>query len=214
MPKAKRFSPRKPRPTPVSTNPETARIREIEQSRTGFDAERARIKTKYRTRLARAKARLTKASDWDTITPEEKQHRLDQAHSALAAAEEDELQNMAHDWYEIAYGSEGEETPAMIDDMSEEDGSEWLDSSNPDGEDMNPVDYVLEETDANEDEPDESDPDFEEGDVDVSDNEELIDDTDIEVGFQAIMNKHMKHLYKQLDIIAAIETDEGVTAEE
>jgi hypothetical protein len=214
MPKAKRFSPRKPRSAPVSTNPETARIREIEQSRRGFDVERARVKTKYRTRLARAKARLTKASDWDKITLEEKQSRLDQVQLALAAAEEDELQNMAHDWYKIAYASESEESPTMIEDMNEGDGSEWIDSSDFDEDDMKPVDYVLEGRDTNENEPDESDPDFEEGDVDISDNEELVNGTDIEEGFQAIMNKHMKHLHKQLDIIAEMETEEGVIVED
>ena len=214
MPKVKRFSPRKPRSAPVSTNPETARIREIEQSRTGFDVEQARVKTKYRTRLARAKARLTKARDWDTITLEEKQSRIDQVDRALVAEEEDELQKMAHDWYMIAYASESEELPAMIKDTNEEDGSEWINSSDFDEDDMKPVDYVWEGTDANEDESDESDPDFEEEGVDVSDNEELVDGTDIEEGFQAIMNKHMRRLYKQLDIITEMETEEGVIPEE
>ena len=76
------------------------------------------------------------------------------------------------------------------------------------------VNYIWEGTDANEDESDESDPDFEEESVDVSDNEELVDGTDIEEGFQAIMNKHMKRLYKQLDIITETETEEGVIPEE
>ena len=216
MPKAKRFSSRKPRSGPHSANPETARIREIEQSRTGYDAEQARVKTKYRTRLARAKAWLTKSSDWNTITTEEKQSRLDQVQLALAAAEEEELQNIAHDWYKIAYASESEESPMMAGDANEGDegGSEWIDTSDFDEDNRNPINYGLDGGETNEDEPDESDPDFEEGDVDISDNEELVGGVDIEEGFQVIMNKYMKRLHKQLDIIAEMETDEGVIVED
>ena len=70
MPKAKAFSARKSRAQPYSTNPETARIREIEQSRVGLSAEIARINTKYRTRLSRAILNIVNAVAYKCIVLE------------------------------------------------------------------------------------------------------------------------------------------------
>ena len=71
MPKAKKFTAHKAHNQPYSTNPETARIREIEQSRVGLTAEVARISTKYHTHLTRRKVSLHKTLKWKQLSEEE-----------------------------------------------------------------------------------------------------------------------------------------------
>jgi len=71
MGQAKRFSARKPRFGPLSVNPETARVREYQQSRVGFQAEQVRISTKYRTRLTKAKSHLHDSKGWSKLSSKE-----------------------------------------------------------------------------------------------------------------------------------------------
>jgi len=64
MPKvAKRFASQRARKIPLSNNPETIRMREISQFRIGLPAEEHRIKTKFRTRLARAMNAVRRSSE-------------------------------------------------------------------------------------------------------------------------------------------------------
>ena len=71
MLKAKKFTAHKARNQPYSTNPETARIREIEQSHIGLTAEVARISIKYHTHLTRRKVSLHKILKWKQLLEEE-----------------------------------------------------------------------------------------------------------------------------------------------
>ena len=64
MPKAaKLFASQRIRDMPCSDNPETARVRKISQSRIGFAAEQRRIKTKFRTRLAKVRKGLKESRE-------------------------------------------------------------------------------------------------------------------------------------------------------
>ena len=55
----------------LSTNASTVRSHEYRQSRFGFEAEEQRIKSKYRTRLARAKAKMMVEDRWNTLPSED-----------------------------------------------------------------------------------------------------------------------------------------------
>jgi hypothetical protein len=71
---SKAFTPPRPRGTQnLSSNPEAARAREYARAQFGFEAERRRIATKYRTRKSRAIDKLVKGErfkSWDVAAQE------------------------------------------------------------------------------------------------------------------------------------------------
>ena len=70
-------------------------IGSIVRSRTDFDAEYARIKIKFRTRLTRAKKQLRKTNDWNTISQSERESRENQVQIELDQQQKKELESMA-----------------------------------------------------------------------------------------------------------------------
>jgi hypothetical protein len=206
MPKAKRFTAQKERPGAKSTHVERARIREIEQSRTGFEVERSRIKTKYRTRLTRIKQNLERQVNLGTISANEQEERVGAMTDQLNKEKEEELEAMAYEWYQLAYATEMEAESDFSkeqemkegvkgdddndnDEEEEEDDDDDCDDNGYDDGDDGDDNWVekrgkfsgLSEDCANNSEYDSneedlSDSEFEDGDVDVSDNELLFDD--------------------------------------
>src|SRR5947207_12887444 len=108
MPKApsaaKRFAPPCPRDRPLSTNSSTVRTREYRQSRFGFEAEEQRIKTKYRTRLARAKAKMMGEDCWSTLSSTGQKRKERELIMMMDREKEKELRKAALDWSKIIKG--------------------------------------------------------------------------------------------------------------
>src|SRR5437667_8069584 len=128
MPKAKAFTPRKPRTKPYSTNPEMARVREIEQSRVGLSAEIPRINARFRTRLFRAKAKLHKSLEWKQLSKIDQMAKEKDLKAGLDTEEEQELKKAAKSWIELTnmdveVDSEGEQGSDSGDDTDSE--SSW-----------------------------------------------------------------------------------------
>jgi hypothetical protein len=178
MPKAKRFTARKPRSQSYSTNPETVRIRELEQSRVGLAAEIAKIKTKYRTHLSRKKVSMQKTIEWKQLSENERLQRERRLKEELDAQEEEELRvageelmkltNMAEQIEENQTESDSEESWKGIDD----------DKTSKEQSDDEAI----------------SDSDFEGGDLDVSENEDLFDENGNKISMQ-ILSHGMKEIY-------------------
>jgi hypothetical protein len=139
MPKAKRFSAQNIRPGAKSTHIERARIREIEQSRTGFEVERSRIKTKYRTRLTRIKQNLERQVNSETISANEREERIGAMADQLNKEKEEELQAMAYEWYQLAYATEmeGDSEFSKQQELKKEVGGADDDDYNDDDSDNN-----------------------------------------------------------------------------
>ena len=204
---AKTFSPRKSRSGPLSTNTETARTREICQSRTGWDAARARTLTKYRTRRSRAISALRKRSEWSQLSSADRSEQENRIVDELAIHETEELEAIAKEWAEMVCGKE------------------WIESKE-EGVDANAVqettttDLDVEEWNRiEEDEEDErswqgiadGDSDgsqaLEDEDIDVSDNEKFADangeeikESEVIEGLESIWNRHWEKIERNLDL--------------
>jgi hypothetical protein len=130
-PMMKPFSPGKARDRPYSTNPVTARTREICQSRSGWGAERARIMTKYRTRQARANAALRKSSQWARLSEKERAEAQKSVVDEIESKRDAELQATAKEWVKLAYGqetmnvSEQEDVDGKSELLANSDIEEW-----------------------------------------------------------------------------------------
>ena len=99
MPKAaKRFASQRARGVPRSNNPETVRIREISQSRIGLPAEEHRIKTKFRTRLARAKKALRSSSEWINASSIERGRLETQCKTSIEEEKDKALRTVGTEW--------------------------------------------------------------------------------------------------------------------
>src|SRR5271170_718921 len=225
MPKAaKRFASQRPRCSELSTNHETICIREITQSRTGFNAEEHRIKTKYRTRLARAKTRLQKSAEYIASSSLEQGHMVTECIKKFEDEKLQELEIAAKEWLDIVEQSEfSTQSKSSLkggesaDEAGESDGevewegietdNEWetedenLDTGNQNGEDS-------EEDDDNRDGDGDS---FEDGLVDVSDSEilydkegNIIEEDDVAKGLKAFMEFHLKKLNKRLEFFSTL----------
>ena len=156
MPKApsaaKRFAPQCPRNRPLSTNSATIRTREYRQSRFGFEAEEQRIKTKYRTRLARAKGKMMAEDCWSTLSPTDQKRKERELITMMDQEKEKELRKAALDWSKFIKGElsihDGGDEKAGVDsiesDVEDEEGEweEWngiqdnemgVDNDGPDG---------------------------------------------------------------------------------
>jgi hypothetical protein len=171
MPKAKRFRARIPRNQPYSTNEETARIREIEQSRTGFNAEKAKIKNKFRTQLCRRKAKLRKTSGWNQLSEAEQIEQVEQEQAKLKEEEKEELRVAWQEWTKL--------TGLDEQSMDEQRASNHKDSG---------------------DEGD-NDPEFEDGDIDAAEDEDIFDGNgnkitmdELSSGMREILERHFKRL--------------------
>jgi hypothetical protein len=216
MAKAKAFATRKPRTKPYSTNPATARIREIEQSRDGLDVEIARINAKYRTRYSRAKAKLNKSSMWQYLSKIDQIAKEKDLKAGLDNEEDQELKKAADTWIEltnmdvaelkkaaeamdVAVDSEGEQGSRSGDDAESE--SSWGGISGDD------------------DGMDESDSQFEDDCDDPSENEDLFDENgnkmraeDLAEGIRHIVTRHVRRLMatlKKYEVIDGEGTSDG-----
>ena len=190
MPKAKAFAPRKPRTKPYSTNPKTARIREIEQSRVGLSAEIARINARYRTRFFRAKAKLHKSSKWQQLLKIDQIEKEKDLKASLDTEEEQELKKAAKTWIElmnvdVEVDSEGEQGSDSGDDTDSESSGGGIASDN--------------------DGMDESDSQFEDDGDNPSENEDLFDENenkiqveDLTEGIKDIVTRHVRQLMTTL----------------
>ena len=198
MPKAKSFTPRKPRTKPYSTNPETARIREIEQSRVGLSAEIARINTKYRARLFRAKAKLHKSTEWHRLSKIDQIEKEKDLKVGLDADEEQELKKAAETWIELTnmdaeMDLEGGQSSDRGDDAADSESS-WVGIT------------------GNDDGMDESDSQFDDDDDNPSENEDLFDENgnkiqaeDLTEGIKEIVTRHVRQLMRTLRKYEAID---------
>ena len=197
MPKAKAFTPRKPRTKPYSTNPETARVREIEQSRVGLSAEIPRINARFHTRLFRAKAKLHKSPEWKQLSKIDQIAKEKDLKAGLDAEEEQELKKAAEAWIELTnmdveVDSDGEQSGDRGDDGDSE--SSWGGIASDD------------------DGVDESDSEFEDDGDNPSTNEDLFDENgnkiqaeDLTEGLKDIVNRHFHRLMTTLEKYEAID---------
>ena len=108
MPKApsaiKRFAPPHPRDCALSTNASTVRSHEYRQSQFGFEAEAQRIKSKYRTRLARAKAKMMVEDRWNTLPCADKERAEKELVITMNQEQEMELRKAVFDWGKVMKG--------------------------------------------------------------------------------------------------------------
>ena len=98
---AKRFAPQRPRTTTLSDNPDTIRVRELDQSRVGFAAEDHRIKTKFRTRLARARQALRVSAEYNYASEDDRERMEARCTKMLEDAKLKELESVAAAWLTI-----------------------------------------------------------------------------------------------------------------
>lgn len=129
-PIVKKFSARKAQDIPYSVNPTTARTCEICQLQIGWDAERARIMTKYRTRQTHARASLCKNSEWGILSEKKRVDHENVIIKVLESERDVELQEAAKDWIILAYEYETKNvTNQEVDDCSEvseeDEDDEW-----------------------------------------------------------------------------------------
>ena len=125
MLKAKRWAPPKVRAGPKSI--ERTRVRELEQSRVGFDAERSRIKTKYRTRMTRAKRKLEQEVQSNKISREVSEEKLKACRSQLIKKRDEKLEAVAYEWYQLVYADEMEsEWEYSNEEINEKDYSKHI----------------------------------------------------------------------------------------
>lgn len=102
MPKrAKRFASQRPKSTSLSSNPISARTREVRRSRIGFAAEEQRIKIKYRTRLARAQNALKQSAEWRSSSPSRRIEMESKCKGDLESQKQHELESVAAEWLRI-----------------------------------------------------------------------------------------------------------------
>jgi len=201
MPKTKRFTARKHRSGPLSANPETARVREIEQSRVGWPAEQARIGTKYRTRLARAKYKLHHSFGWKSLSNSEQIRKELELKENIMKEKDDELQNAAKEWVELTQKPEPQDLDIWNSESDSEESWQGIPETNEDNKEEN----------------DSSDAEFEDGDVDAPEDEELFDEQgnkmsmeDISKGMHKIFERHMTNLRQSMRKYEAIaEEDDG-----
>ena len=204
MPKAKKFTAHKAHNQPYSTNPETARIQEIEQSHMRLTAEVARISTKYHTHLTRRKVSLHKTLKWKQLLEEEQVRWERQLKEELKAEEEMELQVVTKEWIKLTI-------------MEEQNGGEQDEEKSWNGID----EETIEENNSDEVE---SDPEFEDGNLDASDNEDLFDENgnkikveDLIDGMRQIYDRHMQwvaNIIKKYEAIDGEEEWESVVEED
>ena len=215
MAKVKLFTSQKRRIRPLSLKSDTKPVREVNNSRVGFDAQRHRIKTKYRTRLARKSQKIKSAVEWDSLSEVEQAARLGDVRNSLANEEEEELKEAKKLWQEfISTGyEEASDASEFHDDESYE---EW----NGIGEDKKEREQEKQEEgqepgrdespyDSNED--DTEDPGFEDGDADVDDDEELKDEEGLTSGLKEIIERHMQGLKQKIEVfrrLADLEKEE------
>jgi hypothetical protein len=94
MPKAaKRFAIQRHRSTSLSTNPESTRLRKFHRGQLGFNAEAHRIKTKFRTRLARAKEALRKSTQYADSSADDRKRMETECTEMHAEAKLQELES-------------------------------------------------------------------------------------------------------------------------
>ena len=224
MPKAaKRFASQRSRSVALSGHPATARLREIVRSRIGFAVEEQCIKTKYRTRLARAKKALKSSAEWINGSAFDRKCMEAQCREIYEVDKLRELESAAEEWLKIVEGGETMQIESDIEeeenDEEKEDGiteyKEWhgiqddvdLDKSDEEIENHGSEEW---ETEEDGDDGDDND-DFEESPIDVSDNEILYDkdgnimaEEDLGEGLKEIMEYHMSKLRKRLDMFAIL----------
>ncbi len=171
MSKAKRFQARIPRNQPYSTNAETARIREIDQSRVGLDIEIVRINGKFRTRLSRAKAGMRRTDKWKKSSKKQQLQQEEELEKKIEKEEEEELQVVVQEWVKLTGMEE------MVIDQEDASNNEDIDDE------------------------DESDPEFEDGDIDALEDEDLFDvngnkveTEDLSIGMKEIYNRHLERV--------------------
>jgi hypothetical protein len=157
-PTSKPFTPpRARRSQPLSSHPEAARAREYARAQFGFEAERRRIATKYRTRKSRAIDKLVKGEQfksWDVKAQEAAINQISEecsqaAHEEMKEAEEawkrltleDDDEDGESDVDERGGGSEGELNAEPMEEITL-DGGEGAEN-----EDDTPVDQLAESFD-------------------------------------------------------------------
>src|SRR5579859_1380417 len=70
----------------------------------GFEAEEQRIKSKYRTRLARVKAKMMVEDRWNTLPSEDQKRAEKELVSTMDRKQEKELRKAALDWGKVLKG--------------------------------------------------------------------------------------------------------------
>src|SRR5436190_21644269 len=89
------FAPQCPRTSTLSDNPDTIRVRELDQSRVGFAAEDHRIKTKFRTRLAHARQALRVSAEYIYASEDDRERMEARCTKMLEDAKFKELDSVA-----------------------------------------------------------------------------------------------------------------------
>ena len=203
MTKSSRFGPIQKRSQPHSMESETARIRKIRQSKIGYDAALHKIKTKYRTKLSRAKVKAKDKSNWDSLTETRQNEILNQLDKEFQSAKEAEIESMSKEWLElngVNINSEEESVQESVEESAEESEEEWMGLSSEKEED----DTSMNDADS---------PEFvgfEDGDIDVRDDEKLeISKEELGLGLKEIMKRHMTHYHKRLEVYEKLAELEG-----
>ena len=228
MPKAaKRFASQHARSITLSDNPETCRIREIAHSRIGFAAQEHRVKTKYRTRLARQRKALQASPKYIDASASDRERMEAQCLKGIEDDKLRELQSVAEEWLTIVRGKEAESNVQEPEGGDEsDDGAQSLEYEEWTGiqddvelrrnkemiKDDSCKEWETEEEDDDDDKTEDEEEDgFAEGPVDVSDDEILYDkdgniiaEEDVGKGLKEIMEFHMNRLRKRLGVFAGL----------
>jgi hypothetical protein len=108
---SKAFTPPRPRGTQnLSSNPEAARAREYARAQFGFEAERRRIATKYRTRKSRAIDKMLKGEQfqsWDLAAQEVAIKKISEECSQTA---QEEMKEAEEAWKRLTLEDDDEDS--------------------------------------------------------------------------------------------------------
>ena len=98
-PISKPFTPPRPRRSqPLSANPEAARAREYSRAQFGFEVERRRIATKYRTRKSRAIDKLVKGEHFKSLDVAAQEEAIKQISADCSEVASEELAQAEEAW--------------------------------------------------------------------------------------------------------------------
>jgi hypothetical protein len=219
-PKRRLFLPPRSRNIPLSQNPETARIRESRRSQFGLQAEEHRIKTKYRTKLARAKAELRRTKPYIQANAETKKCMEDELATSNKTERAIELETIQKQWHDFLHAADSktskvDEPEVMVIQVDTTDVVSKLEQEADvdDGVDATSEDWIT-ETDSD-------DSDFEDGMLDAPGDEVLFDDngqvmapTDLLEGLESIRNRWTMELEQRLNKFIKLSKNESEVEKE
>jgi hypothetical protein len=110
-PTSKPFAPpRARRSQPLSSHPEAARAREYARAQFGFEAERRRIATKYRTRKSRAIDKLVKGEQFKSWDVEAQEAAINHISEECSQAAHEEMKEAEEAWKRLTLEDDDEDS--------------------------------------------------------------------------------------------------------